>query len=460
MENDDIVQNLKTFKIKLKLNPIQKQIINEWFSTANYVYNKTIKLISTKHKINFQSLRDKVVTNNSKKNDVNYKNITLNKKNIKKIISKLNLLNEKLINLNIINNNSNISKLIIKNNKDINKFNKLLSNYKLQLKSIKHIKNNTIKEWELNTPKDIRAGAVSDICDAYKTGFSNLKAGNIKFFKIGYRKRKNNTSISIPSSLIKYKNNKLILAPDYLNLNSELQIGKRIKKELLNFKIEHDSRIIKKNNEYWLHIPIPFLDLQNNISPIVNYCGIDPGCRTFLTTFGNKNNIEYIHNKELLKKLNNKIKILKAGRINQRGFKKKAFNKIEKRKNNLINELHWKTINDILIENDIIFYGDIKSHDIVKHKKNKTLNRDINDLKFYLFKQRLIFKANERNKKVYIVNESYTSKTCSTCGEIYDIGISKIYDCKNNNCLSKNHIIDRDMNAAKNILMKGIILNQ
>ena len=32
--------------------------------------------------------------------------------------------------------------------------------------------------------------------------------------------------------------------------------------------------------------------------------------------------------------------------------------------------------------------------------------------------------------------------------------------CKNNNCLSKNHIIDRDMNAAKNILMKGIILNQ
>ena len=220
MENDDTVQNLKTFKIKLKLNPIQKQIINDWFSTTNYVYNKTIKLISTKHKINFQSLRDKVVTNNSKKNDVNYKNITLNKKNIKKIISKLNLLNEKLINLNLVNNNSNISKLIIKNNKDTNKFNKLLSNYKLQLKSIKHIKNDTIKEWELNTPKDIIAGAVSDICDAYKTGFSNLKAGNIKFFKIGYRKRKNNTSISIPSSLIKYKNNKLILAPDYLNLNS------------------------------------------------------------------------------------------------------------------------------------------------------------------------------------------------------------------------------------------------
>lgn len=83
----------------------------------------------------------------------------------------------------------------------------------------------------------------------------------------------------------------------------------------------------------------------------------------------------------------------------------------------------------------------------------------MNDLKFYLFKTRLMFKAEERGKKVFIINESYTSKTCSSCGYQYDIEKSKIYECKNNNCSSKNHIIDRDMNAAKNILMKGIILN-
>ena len=33
-----------------------------------------------------------------------------------------------------------------------------------------------------------------------------------------------------------------------------------------------------------------------------------------------------------------------------------------------MDELHWKTINRLLKMNDFIFYGDIKSHDVVKNK--------------------------------------------------------------------------------------------
>ena len=50
---------------------------------------------------------------------------------------------------------------------------------------------------------------------------------------------------------------------------------------------------------------------------------------------------------------------------------------------NLVNEIQWKSINNLLINNDVIFYGDIKSHNIVKHKKYRHINRAFNDLKFY-----------------------------------------------------------------------------
>ena len=106
----------------------------------------------------------------------------------------------------------------------------------------------------------------------------------------------------------------------------------------------------------------------------------------------------------------------------------------------------------ILDNNDVIFYGDIKSHDITKNTNNKSLKINLSDLKFYKFKTRLLYKAEIKNKKVLMVNENFTTQTCSFCGNINKPGCSKIYNCIN--CKNK---IDRDINAAKNILMKGII---
>ena len=114
--------------------------------------------------------------------------------------------------------------------------------------------------------------------------------------------------------------------------------------------------------------------------------------------------------------------------------------------------MNWKTITHILKNNDLIVYGNIKSHGIVKGKLNKTLNRNINALKLYKFKTRLLFKAIERRKIVIVVEEGYTTQTCSFCGSRYKPGCSKIYNCKK--C---NKHVDRDINAAKNILMKGLL---
>ncbi len=66
------IPNIKANKIKIKLNKEQLIIINEWFNTCNYLYNKANEYVKyKKHKPNFMSLRDLLITNNTKKRTKN-----------------------------------------------------------------------------------------------------------------------------------------------------------------------------------------------------------------------------------------------------------------------------------------------------------------------------------------------------------------------------------------------------
>ncbi len=121
---------------------------------------------------------------------------------------------------------------------------------------------------------------------------------------------------------------------------------------------------------------------------------------------------------------------------------------------NIVDNLHWKIIKDLLSENDIIFLGDIKSHNIVKDGKNSILNRNFNDLKFFQFKQRILYKSKSLGIKVVLVSEHYTTQTCSFCGSNNKPGSSKTYSCSN----CKNEY-DRDHNSSKDMIMKGLVNN-
>ena len=56
-------------------------------------------------------------------------------------------------------------------------------------------------------------------------------------------------------------------------------------------------------------------------------------------------------------------------------------------------------------------------------------------------------------KIVKIVDEHLTTKTCSQCFEKYEVKSDKIYKCP-----SCKLIIDRDINASKNIYIQQISL--
>ena len=79
--------------------------------------------------------------------------------------------------------------------------------------------------------------------------------------------------------------------------------------------------------------------------------------------------------------------------------------------------------------------------------------RAINEVGFYRFKQVLVDKANNNDKKVVFVDRFYpSSKTCSVCGyKKQDLKLSdRSWTCPI--CGTKH---DRDINAAVNILREG-----
>jgi transposase len=121
---------------------------------------------------------------------------------------------------------------------------------------------------------------------------------------------------------------------------------------------------------------------------------------------------------------------------------------------NLVNELHWKVICYFMKNYDYIMIPDFRISGMVKSFKiSKMTKRLLYMYSYYSFKEKLIYKCSINKKKLYIVDESYTSKTCTICGSLNDVKGSEIYYC--NQC---NFQTDRDVNGARNIFIKNIRL--
>jgi transposase len=61
-----------------------------------------------------------------------------------------------------------------------------------------------------------------------------------------------------------------------------------------------------------------------------------------------------------------------------------------------------------------------------------------------------------KGHKLFVVDEPYTSKTCGNCGTLNkQLGSGRMFKC--NFCKYKK---DRDINAARNIFLRAITINQ
>ena len=410
-------QTIKTNKIKLYLNKEQKQFINRLYGAYRYFYNRAIQYIN-----NYNKFTQKTSYLINAKDTVN---IMVNLKEEKSKFS-----------------NITMRKL-------------LKDNY---------------PEWinEFNIPVHLIDQAFIEASDNYSKCMKKYKE-NKKPFKLKPKTKKNKyQTINIESAMISTKKNGIFVNLKDQNNNC---VFKKIKSSLSFKKILKycDSSITynQRLNEYYLNAT--YNDKSDkNLSVLNNkkVCSIDPGLKTFATIYDDStvnkigcnimekikkicNEMDIIQSQMTKKDINNNKKYIRNS--NSRRNLKKALHRKIKYLDNLKEELHYKTV-AFLCNN----YGKIIVPPFETQKMVKTLSHNISrsmmTVSFYQFTTKLKNKCKENDIELVIRPEYYTSKTCGNCGNIK-------HDLKNENtykCLNCNIVIDRDMNGARNIMLRNM----
>lgn len=205
-----------------------------------------------------------------------------------------------------------------------------------------------------------------------------------------------------------------------------------------------------KTNKWYVLISLEMPE-PSKLLPLYNSIGIDMGCSNFIAdSDGNiiKNPKELDKNLSKIKNIQNKLKNKTKNSINYRKtlvLLNKQYEKIH----NKTTDFHYK-----IIKKYIQKYGTIIREDLSSWiSETNDLNRLIRDVSWMSFFNKLECKAEEAGRIVIKVAPQYTSQICSSCGEIVPKTLSqRIHSCK---C---GLVLDRDINAAINILRLGVSL--
>jgi IS605 OrfB family transposase len=432
----DEVKIITSKNIKLSFNKIQKQILLKWFESARLAYNATIYYFKHNKLCSFFTAR----------------------REVKKIFPKyINLFNEKYY----------VPCLIIDN-------------------------------------------AINDVCKAYKSTIALLKNGEITHFKLKYKKyTKDKQSIVLEKTTFndtincfyptnfkknivdfKFKKVKNIIN-SFSNKSKEyyekfwnsviekskkhIDINLKSSSSILKENIKCDSRLSynRLNNTFILHTPKE--QIIKSIKKKDNVCAIDPGNKTFLTIYDPEGKTIKICNrdtksknlkfdlmknvfkrKEIHKYINSKftnslINDNKDEYIKSKSKIKKYYSRLTLRIQNIVKELHYKSANFLCKNYSTIILGKLNVQGITSKEGNLKYNDKLFSYAISHDKFRTILKqkALKYGSKVHIVCEGNTSRTCGVCGCVKEIKYDRVYNCKV--CKS---VIDRDINGARNILIK------
>jgi len=240
-----------------------------------------------------------------------------------------------------------------------------------------------------------------------------------------------------------------------INLDKKKKIkNSPINKELIkssglyipHFKNEKYWKKIKSNN--WFNILYYNYKISNKKKQIqLNTCSIDIGCKNFISLYG-LDGICY--------KIKSDYNIIDQVLKNKNLPNNSKDNIIK----NLIKELHIESAKLICSKYDIIYVGLVQNKGYINSKEMKTIEDNLLKIVSHVeFLEILKEYANIYDKKIKIVEESFTSVQCGVCGEFNKFGriISnddserRKYSCKH--C---NNEFCRDINAARNIIIKNL----
>jgi putative transposase len=208
-------------------------------------------------------------------------------------------------------------------------------------------------------------------------------------------------------------------------------------------------RVIRRADGYYAQFCVS-VERVEEVVPTGKAVGIDVGLNHFLidSTGATILNPRHLRKSEkALKRAQRKVSSKKKGSANR----KKAINRLGRKHLKVSRQrkdFAIKTALCVVKSNDFIAYEDLQVRNMVKNHK---LAKSISDAAWSQFAQWLQYLGKVYGKTVVAVAPQYTSQDCSGCGAT----VKKSLSVRTHSCRCGT-VLDRDHNAALNILAKAI----
>ncbi len=258
---------------------------------------------------------------------------------------------------------------------------------------------------------------------------------------------------------VEYKNSGWKMEPDgkHLTFTDGCKIGRlrlvgNKKQQIATFPIKDIKRVrlVKRADGYYAQFSV---QAERKVEHVTTgaQVGIDVGLKEFYTdSHGNT-----VSNPRFLRKAEKKLKRLHrrlsrtqkkaANRTKARQKLGKAYLKVQRQREDFAR----KTANALVTSHDLIAFEDLKIANMVR---NHTLAKSISDAAWGRFLQWVRYYGVIHNVPVLGVAPHWTSQECSRCGEIVKKSLSE----RTHHCVHCGLVMDRDENAAINILKKAL----
>ena len=316
---------------------------------------------------------------------------------------------------------------------------KLLTQLKIENKWLKEVDKNSLQ----NSLKDLDRAYQN----FYKAHFGypkfKSKKNNHKSYRTNYSKTTGGGNIQFLGRYIKLPKLGMVKVRD-----KQIPQGR-----ILNATISQEP-----NGHYYCSLCCTDVEISQYLKTN-NNVGIDLGICDF-AIFSDDTKIEnprfYEKSEKKLVKLQRELSRKTIGSSNWNKTRTKIA-KLQKHITNQRNDFLHKLTTSIVRNYDVIAIEDldIKS---MKETDSKIRNKRIEDVSFYEFRRQLTYKSQWYGKKLSVIDRYYpSSQICNVCGNRDG---KKSLSIREWTCPNCNSVLDRDINAAKNILHEGLrVLN-